>query len=51
MEHSMACALVARIVLTKVDEAEEDEGTIALWLHSAAEQLINDAILDPRTDD
>lgn len=51
MEHSMACALICRVVLTKVDEAEEDEGAIALWLHSAVEQLIGDGILDPRTDD
>ena len=49
MEHSMACALVSRILLTKIDEAEEDEGATALWLHSAAEQLISDGILDPRT--
>ena len=51
MQHSMACALICRVVLTKVDEAEDDEGAIALWLHSAVEQLIGDGLLDPRTGD
>lgn len=51
MEHSFACALVARVVLTKVDEAEDDEGAITLWLHSAVDQLIGDGILDERIGD
>ncbi|MBV5244339.1 hypothetical protein KUF57_12420 [Mycolicibacterium sp. PAM1] len=38
-ETALGCALVARVVLTKVDEAEDDEGSIALWLHAAVEQI------------
>lgn len=38
-ELALACGLVARVVLTKVDEAEEDDGAISLWLHAAVEQI------------
>jgi hypothetical protein len=39
---AMACAVVSRILLTKIDEAEDDEGAIALWLAAAVEQVAND---------
>ncbi len=38
-ELALSCGLINRIVLTKVDEAEDDEGAIALWLHAAVEQI------------
>ncbi|MDO3636008.1 hypothetical protein [Mycolicibacterium arseniciresistens] len=48
-EHAMACALIARIALTRdTDDLGEGEGAVALWLHAAVEQLIGDGILDPR---
>ena len=39
-ELAMACALMTRIVLTKVDQI--DDGAIALWLHAAVEQITDD---------
>lgn len=41
-ELALATGLIARVILTKIDEAEDDEGAIALWLHSAAEQILDD---------
>lgn len=38
-ELALACGLVTRVVLTKVDEAEDDDGAISLWLHAAIEQI------------
>ena len=38
-ETAMAAGLVARVVLSKVDVAEDDDGAIALWLHAAIEQI------------
>lgn len=38
-ELALSCGLINRIVLTKVDEADEDDGAIALWLHAAVEQI------------
>lgn len=38
-ELALAAGLVARVVLTKVDEAEQDDGAISLWLHAAIEQI------------
>lgn len=38
-ELALSCGLINRIVLTKVDEGADDEGSIALWLHAAVEQI------------
>lgn len=39
-ELALACGLMARIVLSKVDQI--DDGAIALWLHAAVEQITDD---------
>jgi hypothetical protein len=41
-ELALSTGLIARVILTKVDEAEEDDGAIALWLHTAVEQIVDD---------
>lgn len=38
---ALATAVVARIVLLQIDEDDQDEGAIALWLHNRVESLID----------
>lgn len=38
-ELALATGLVTRVALTKIDEAEDDDGAISLWLHAAVEQI------------
>lgn len=41
-ELALSCGLVNRVLLTKVDQADEDDGAVALWLHAAVEQIVDD---------
>jgi hypothetical protein len=40
-QHGLACAVVARVALSQIDE--DEDGALALWLHSAVEAALSGA--------